>query len=128
MVAAIVPELDGAAGWEKVNCKVLVGPLVSPVVSGLLWEEIDGAAAGWEKLKPSGPDLAPANTEKLVVEVVVVLLVWDPALLLKGELESGVVCGLVGSGLALKIGLKTASVAGLKLNSVDPKPRLWVTV
>lgn len=46
----------------------------------------------------------------------------------KGELDSEVVCGLVGSGLALKMGLKTASVAGLKLNSDDPKALLWVTV
>lgn len=74
VVEALVPELDGAAGWEKVNCRVLVGPLVSLVVSGLLWEEIEGAAAGWEKLKPSGPDLAPATKEKLVVEVVLPLL------------------------------------------------------
>lgn len=34
----------------------------------------------------------------------------------------------MGSGLALKMGLKRASFAGLKLNSDDPKPLLWVTL
>lgn len=88
-------ELEGAAGWEKVNCKVLEGPLLLPVVSGLFWAEIEGAAAGCEKLKPIWPDLAPVDTGKPAVVVVVLLLmvlvhVWDP-LFPKGELDIEVV-------------------------------------
>lgn len=94
VVDALVLELEGAAGWEKVNCRVLEGLLLLPVVSGLFWEEIEAAAAGCEKLKPS--DLPPVSKEKPVVVVVVVLLlmvlkpVWDP-LLPKGELDIEVV-------------------------------------
>lgn len=55
---------------------------------------MEGAAAGCEKLKPSGPDLAPVNREKPVVVVLLLLralvLVWDP-LLPKGELDIEVV-------------------------------------
>lgn len=96
VVEALVLELEGAAGWEKVNCSVLVGALLLPVVSGLFPEEIEGAAAGCEKLKPSCPDLAPVDRGKPVVVVVVLLLlmelaiVWDP-LLPKGELDIEVV-------------------------------------
>lgn len=90
-----------------------------------------GAAAGCEKLKPSEPDLAPASREKpevvvLLMVLVKVLEVVRDAPLPKGEFDSEVVCGLAGSGLALKMGLKTASLAGLKLKS-DPNPLLWVT-
>lgn len=34
----------------------------------------------------------------------------------------------MGSGLALKMGLNNASLAGLKLNLDDPKPLFWVTL
>lgn len=50
--------------------------------------------------------------------MVVLEVVWDPP---KAELDSEVVGGLVGSGLALKMGLKSASLAGLKLNSDGAK-------
>lgn len=123
-------ELEGAAGWEKVNSRGLEGAVLLPVVSGLFWAEIEGAAAGWEKLKPRDPDLAPVTTEKPVEVVVVLLLmmlVCDPPLP-KGELDMDVVCGFVGSGLALKIGLNRASLAGLKLNLLESRPLLWLTV
>lgn len=93
VVDALVLELEGAAGWEKVNCRVLVGPLLLPVVSRLFWAEIEGAAAGCEKLKPSGPDLAPVKRGKPVVVLpllMVLELVWG-ALLPKGELDNDVV-------------------------------------
>ena len=125
VVDAWALELEGAAGCEKVNCNwVLEGLLLLPVVSGLFWAEIEGAAAGWEKLKPSCRE----NPVVVAVPLFMVLaLVWDP-LLPKGELDIEVVWGLAGSGLALKMGLNSASLAGLKLNLVDPKPLLcWVT-
>lgn len=34
-VEVLVLELEGAAGWEKVNWRVLEGPLLAPVVRGL---------------------------------------------------------------------------------------------
>lgn len=74
-----------------------------------------GKAAGWEKLKPV---VAGLELENSPVDVDVV----DAAP--KGELDMVVV---VGSGLALMIGLKRASFDGLKLNSDDPKPLLCVT-
>lgn len=54
---------------------------------------MEGAAAGCEKLKPIGPDLAPADIEKpevVVVLLLMVLLVWDPVLP-NGELDIDVV-------------------------------------
>lgn len=55
---------------------------------------MEGAAAGCEKLKPIGPDLAPADIEKPEVVVVLlllmVLLVWDPVPP-NGELDIDVV-------------------------------------
>lgn len=81
-------ELEGAAGCENVNCRELDGPVLLPVVSGLLLAEIEGVAAGCEKLKPSGPDLAPVKREKPVVVLLllatVLALVWDS---LQGELD-----------------------------------------
>lgn len=93
VVDDLVLELEGAAGWEKVNCRVLVGPLLLPVVRGLFGAEIEGAAAGCEKLKPSCPDLAPVNRGKPVVVpllLMVLELVWGE-LLPKGELDNAVV-------------------------------------
>ena len=90
--------------------------------------EMEGAAVGSEKLKPSGPGLAAVNREKLgVVMLLMVLeLVWSPVPP-KVELDNEEVWGLFGSGLALKMGLKRASLAGLKLNSEEPNALLWVT-
>lgn len=45
-VDPLVVELEGAAGWEKVNCSVFKGAPLLPVVSALVWAEIEGAAAG----------------------------------------------------------------------------------
>lgn len=95
---------------------------------------MEAAAAGCEKLKPSGPDFSADIREKPEEAVLLLLplmapeLVWF-ALLPKGELDMEVVCEFAGSELALKMGLKRASLAGLKLNSdCDPKPPLWVAV
>lgn len=91
---------------------------------------MEGAAAGCEKLKPGGPGWAPVVVEKTEAGVLLPMeleLVWD-TVLPKGELVIAVVWGLAGSGLALKMGLKSASLAGLNVDLDDPKPRLWVTL
>lgn len=130
-MVTLLLELEGAAaGWEKVNMGELEEVLLLPVDSGLFCAETEGAAAGWEKLKPTRLDLSPDNREKPVVEVPVVGAIlpefaWVAALP-KGELDIEVVCRLGASGLALKMGLNNTSLAGLKLNSDDPKPLLWV--
>lgn len=104
--------LEGEAGCEKVNCKPPVGALLDADARDC-WAA--GKAAGWEKLKPAVAGLVLEN-KPVDVDVV------DAAP--KGELDIVVV---VGSGLALMIGLKSASFDGLKLNSDDPNPLLWVT-
>lgn len=109
------PLLDGAAGWEKVNSSLPPAPLVAGSVSvcgrPALGKEMEGAAAGWEKLKsrPLGPLLSMLATAG-----------WaEPK-------ASGPAAGweLLGSGLTLKMGLNRASSDGLKLNSDVPNPRL----
>lgn len=123
-------ELEGAAaGWEKVNIGELEELQLLPVDSGWFCAETEGAAAGWEKLKPTRLGLGPDNREKPAVEVPVVVILEEFAcdrVLPKGELDIEVVWRLADSGLALKMGLNSASFAGLKLNSDDPKPLLWV--
>lgn len=42
--------------------------------------------------------------------------------------DAGLGWGLAGSGLTLKMGLKNASLDGLKLNSDIPNPLLWTTL
>lgn len=72
-----------------------------------------GKAAGWEKLKPPLVGFVLGNKP---VDVDVAEAETEP----NGELDMVVV---VGSGLALIIGLKSASFDGLKLNS-ETKPLL----
>lgn len=109
----------------------LDGPVLMPVVSGLLLAETAGVAAGCEKLKPTGPDLAPVNREKpaaaaaaAVVSVGRVPALVCEALLPKGEADMGVFWGLAGSGLALKMGLNRASLDGLNVKPDASKPLL----
>lgn len=105
----VVPLLLGEAGCEKVNCRPLEGALFDVGAR-------DGWAAdkvaGWEKLNP---ELADFVFENKPVDVT------DAAP--NGELDIVVV---VGSGLALIIGLNNASFDGLKLNSDEPKLLLCV--
>lgn len=100
----------------------LDGPVLMPVVNGLLLAETAGVAAGCEKLKPTGPDLAPVNRE--VVSVGRVPALVCEALLPKGEPDMAVFWGLAGSGLALKMGLNRASLDGLNVKPDASKPLL----
>lgn len=104
--------LEGEAGCEKVNCSPLAGGLLD-VTARDGWAA--GKAAGWEKLKPVVIGLMLENK---LVDVDVAEAAPN------GELDIVVV---VGSGLALIMGLKSASFDGLKLNSDDTKPLLCVT-
>lgn len=110
------------------------GPVLRQDVNGLLLAETAGLAAGCEKLKPTGPDLAPVNSEKPGAGVAVLLLLvvsggTVPAfvcdvVLPKGEPDMAVFWGLAGSGLALKMGLNRASLDGLNVKPDASKPLL----
>lgn len=76
--------------------------------------ETDGAAAGWEKLKPRLLGFTREKREPPEVPLSTVLDVPKSS-----EAEDTFRVG--GSGLTLKMGLKTASLGGLKLNW-DPMP------
>lgn len=104
--------LEGDAGCEKVNCNPLVGALLD-VGARDGWAA--GKAAGWEKLKTAVAGLVLENKPEDVDAV---------GAAPNGELDIVVVAG---SGLALMIGLNSASFDGLKLNADDPNPLLWVT-
>lgn len=105
--------LEGDAGCEKVNCNPLVGALLD-VGARDGWAA--GKAAGWEKLKTAVAGLVLENKP---VDVDAVGAAPN------GELDIVVVAG---SGLALIIGLNSASFDGLKLNADDPNPLLCVTL
>lgn len=81
-----------------------------------LENETDGAAAGCEKLKPRTLGFTHENSEPLEeFSIVLVTGLDDPT---ASEAEDRFELG--GSGLTLKIGLKTASLGGLKLNWLPP--------
>lgn len=113
LVVALV--LERVVGCANVNCKPLDGTALLEVEA---WDAED-KAAGWEKLNPDIEGLALEN--KLVEAVVVDCAKLPPP---RGELDIVVV---VGSGLALIIGLNIASFDGLKLKSDVPNPLLCVT-
>lgn len=83
-------------------------PTVSFCEKFELERETEGAAAGCEKLKPRAFGFTHENSEP-PEELSTTL--EDPAV---SEAED--IVALVGSGLTLKIGLKTASLGGLKEN------------
>lgn len=86
--AASVLVLDGAAGWEKVNCRVLVELVL--VVRGSFWPrlmlgaEMVGAAAGCEKLKPKESLLVRRAKPELVDPLLSILFDPDRETLPKG--------------------------------------------
>lgn len=124
--------LERADGWENVNCRLLP----EPMLRGSFWArlvvameaEMEGATAGWEKLKPSGPLLAPVRREKPELAGPLLSLVlkegWVVVVPPKGCSDAEAGWGLAGSGLALKMGLNSTSLDGLKLNSDVLKPPL----
>lgn len=65
-VVLVVLELDGGAGWEKVNCTGLVEPPLLPAGNGLFAVELEGAATGIENLNPGIPKPLLVGQEELI--------------------------------------------------------------
>ena len=82
-----------------------------------------GAAAGCEKLKPTG-SLVSRQKPELVDPLLSILFDDGWESLLKGFSDAAVSRELAGSGLTLKMGLNNASLHGLKLNSDVRNPML----
>lgn len=95
---------------------LLPSPSVSFCEKLALENVTDGAAAGCENLKPRALGFTHENSEPLEeFSIVLVTGLDDPTI---SEAEDRFELG--GSGLTLKIGLKTASLAGLNLNWFPP--------
>lgn len=95
---------------------LLLPPSVSFCEKLALENDTEGAAAGCEKLKPKAFGFTHENSEPLEeFSIVLVTTLDDPTV---SEAEDRFELG--GSGLTLKIGLKTASFGGLKLNWFPP--------
>lgn len=95
---------------------LLPPPSVSFCEKFALENKTEGAAAGCEKLKPRPLDFTHENSEPLEeFSIVLVTGLDDPTV---SEAEDRFELG--GSGLMLKIGLKMASLGGLKPNWFPP--------
>ncbi len=113
---AAVLLLEGLAGWEKVNWMLLPPPSISFCEEFALENKTEGAVAGCEKLKPRVLGFTHENSEPLEeFSIVLVMGLDDPTV---SEAEDRFELG--GSGLMLKIGLKMASLGGLKPNWFTP--------